>query len=111
MASNTNASSAFNAATYDGSARLSHIHEGLTDHLHFQSHVRLHAITLLPEFVDGPTEAERKSLKKALDIEQRRLELLKELIEMARLNNEEILATLRDKDAGGWGTGGWTQTN
>jgi hypothetical protein len=87
----------------DGRARVARLHQELTDFLHFQSHIRLYAVSQLPPFVSPPDTAAKRIILERLKEEQRRLGILKWLIDTIEANNKDVIETLEAASSTAWG--------
>ena len=93
---------ALNVSALDGRQRVAQLHQALTDHLHYQSHVRLFAATSLPATVSAPEEVERRRIIQILKQEQQLIPTLRFLLDTIEANNKDLLELYGESQAHGW---------
>ena len=88
-------------STLDARPRVVHVHQEVTDLLHFQSHVRLPGLILPPPPGTGPLNDEtREKLAAAIRKEQKVLATIRQLLQRAEENNRDALDILEENDNG-----------
>jgi hypothetical protein len=104
----TIANPALDVSAFDGRPRIARLHQELTDFLHYQSHVRLYAATSLPPSVPEPDNQAWKNILQLIREEQRRIGILRWLLNTTKANNKDLIATYDDASPSEWGNGaGW----
>src|ERR1700684_548975 len=92
----------------DARQRVFHIHQEVTDLLHFQSHIRLQGLIAPLPPTTGPLNDEtREKLAAAIRKEQKVLHAIRLLIERAEECNRDVLDILEDTTDNGWNNQAW----
>jgi hypothetical protein len=110
MASTSQTNPAYSILSFNAQDHLLHIHEEITDFLHYQSHVCFATTTSIPPGTRPAVEQEREAILEFLREERRQIRLLKSLLNMVDSNNQELILryedspVTRDED---WGTFAW----
>ena len=85
-----------------------HLHQEVTNLLHFQSHVRLQGLFVPPPPGTGPLNDEtREKLAAAIWKEQKVLHAIRLLIEWAEDCNRDVLDILEETTDNGWNNQNW----
>jgi hypothetical protein len=110
MASSSQTNPAYSVPSFNAWDRLLHIHQEVTDFLHYQSHIRFAATTSIPPGTRPAVEQEREAILEFLREERRQIRLLKSLLDMVDSNDHELILryedspVTRDED---WGAFAW----
>ena len=92
----------------DARQRVVHLHQEVTNLLHFQSHVRLQGLVAPPPPGTGPLNDEtREKLAAAIRKEQKILQAIRLLIERAEDANRDVLDILEETTDNGWNNQPW----
>ena len=91
----------------DARQHVVHLHQEVTNLLHFQSHVRLQGLVAPPPPGTGPLNDEtHEKLAAAIRKEQKVLHTIPQIIERAEENNRDALNILEETD-NGWNNQHW----
>ena len=95
-------------SSLDARQRVVHLHQEVTNLLHFQSHVRLQGLIIPPPPGTGPLNDEtREKLAAAIRKEQKVLHAIRRLIERVEDNNRDVLDILEEATDNGWNNQNW----
>ena len=87
---------------------ITHLHQEATDLLHFQSHIQLQGLILLPPPATGPLNNEtHQQLAAHIRKEQKALRQICLLIERAEDLNCNVLELLKETTDNGWNNQAW----
>jgi hypothetical protein len=101
---------AYSVPVFNTHDRLIHIHQEITDFLHYQLHVQFHATASLPPNTHPAQEQERDMILEFLQEERTCLANLKWLLDMANDNDKELISFYKDSPISNnknWGQDGW----
>jgi hypothetical protein len=90
MASTSSTNPAYSVPAFNGHECLVHIHQEITDLLHYQSHIRLAAASRLPPGTCSANQQEREAIIEFLKEERAHIRTLWALLDMAENNNVEL---------------------
>ena len=110
MASTSNTNAAYNIPLFNGRDRLVHLHQEITDFLHYQSHVRYAATASLPPHTTTANQREQETIIEFLKEECAWIRMLKRLLEMADDNAAELQTFFEDSPVDpdiNWGALAW----
>jgi hypothetical protein len=110
MASTSLTNPAYSVPAFNGREHLVHIHQEITDLLHYQSHVRLTATSHLPPGTRTANQQEREAIIEFLKEERARIWTLRALLDMAENNNVKLQGLYEDSPVtadADWGTFTW----
>ena len=77
MASSSLTNPAYDVPSFNGCDRLVHLHQEISNFLHYQSHVRYAATTSLPPHTATANQRERETIIEFLKEERARIRMLK----------------------------------
>ena len=110
MASSSSTNPAYNVPSFNGRDRLVHLHQEISDFLHYQSHVWYAATASLPLHTATTNRRERETIIKFLKEECAHIKTLRQLLEMADDNAAKLHYFFEDSpidtDAN-WGELAW----
>ena len=110
MASTSTTNPAYNVPSFNGRDRLVHLHQEITDFLHYQSHVRYAATASLPPHTTTANQRERETIIEFLKEERARIRTLKRLLDAADDNAAELQTFFEDSPVDSdvnWGELAW----
>jgi hypothetical protein len=110
MASSSSTNPTYCVLAFNGRERLVHIHQEITDLLHYQSHVHLAAASHLPPSTRSANQQEREVIIEFLKEERTHIWTLWALLDMAKNNDVELQGLYEDSPITtdtDWGTFAW----
>src|SRR6266550_1677490 len=90
---------AFNVAAFDGCRRFQEIHKLLTSFLHYQCHIRSHAVMALPPTIPRPNEDQRCAIVDFLKEENADFQILQDLMGIIKKENTRMIKKYDDRPA------------
>ena len=110
MASSSSTNPTYDVPSFNGRDRLIHLHQEITDFLHYQSHVRYAATASLPPHTAAANERERYTIIEFLKEERARIRMLKRLLNATNDNAMELQMFFEDSPINSdinWGELAW----
>ena len=110
MASTSNTNAAYNIPLFNGRDRLIHLHQEITDFLHYQLHIWYVATTSLLLNTSAANQWERQMIIEFLKEKCTRIKTLKRLLNMADDNAAELHCLFEESPISNdvnWGEVNW----
>ena len=110
MASTSNTNAAYNIPLFNGRDCLVHLHQEITDFLHYQLHVQYPATASLLLHTTTANQREGEMIIEFLKEERAHIRMLKRLLEMADNNATELQTLFEDSPVNNninWGEIAW----
>ena len=110
MASTTQTNPAYDIPSFNGCNCLIHLHQEITDFLHYESHIRYAATASLPLHTTATNQREREMIIEFLKEERARIRTLKQLLDATDDNATELQTFFEDLPVNpdiNWGALAW----